>query len=56
MITITLVFVSIMLLMWLGLSGLGIGFSEGLGWLLFLSAVVILFALYGFVSVCFRRR
>lgn len=56
MITLTLIIVIIMLLMWLGLSSLGVAFSDGLGWFLFLAAIAIVFILYGLVSGWFKRR
>ena len=56
MITLTLLICVIMLLMWLGLSSLGIAFSDGLGWFLFLAASAVVFVLYGRVSGWFRRR
>lgn len=56
MITLTLLICVIMLLMWLGLSSIGIVFTDGLGWFLFLAAIAIVFILYGLVSGWFRRR
>ena len=56
MITLTLIIVVIMLLLWLGLESIGVPFSDGLGWFLFLAVIAIVFALYGLVSGWFRRR
>ena len=56
MIILTMLIIVIMLLMWLGLSSIGIAFSDGLGWFLFLAAIAIVFILYCLVSGWFRRR
>ena len=56
MITLTLIIVVIMLLLWLGLESMGVPFSDGLGWFLFLAAIGIVFAIYDIISSWFRRQ
>lgn len=56
MITLTLIIVVIMLLLWLWLESMGVPFSDGLGWFLFISAIAIVFALYGLISGWYKRR
>jgi hypothetical protein len=56
MITLLMVVFVLMLLMWLGLSSLGVGFSDGLGWFLFLLAVAIVFGVITWVSGWFKRK
>ena len=46
MIILTMLIIVIMLLMWLGLASLGVQFSDTIGWLLFLAAIAVVFALY----------
>jgi len=54
-ITLTLLICIIMLLMWLGLSSLGVVFSEALGYILLLAAIAVVFLLYALISGWFRR-
>lgn len=56
MITLLMVVFVLMLLMWLGLSSLGVGFSDGLGWFLFLLAVAIVFGVITWISGWFKRK
>ena len=55
MIILTMLIVVIMLLMWLGFASLGVQFSDTIGWLLFLAAIAVVFALYALISGWFKR-
>lgn len=55
MIILTMLIIVIMLLMWLGLASLGVQFSDTIGWLLFLAAIAVVFALYALISGWFKR-
>lgn len=54
-IILTMLIIVIMLLMWLGLASLGVQFSDTIGWLLFLAAIAVVFALYALISGWFKR-
>ena len=55
MIILTMLIIVIMLLIWSGLASLGVRFSDTIGWLLFLAAIAVVFALYALISGWFKR-
>ena len=55
MIILTMLIIVIMLLIWSGLASLGVQFSDTIGWLLFLAAIAVVFALYALISGWFKR-